>query len=235
MSKNPLFLRNYTCPICKTSFKSHSIRSSAVYVERREPDLHVIYRGHSPLHYSIIVCPTCEYASSNSTFNESLPAEIEVPLARALNILKRDGRPDFGGERDADLALQCFRLAVRTAQLKKVPPGELAGVFLGTAWVARETGQGEIESKYRKEALKYYLEAYNSSSEIGNLNDLQAAYLIGELYRQEKNYQEAVNWFNVVISNPQIKSHPSIEKMAREQWALSREEAQREKNNCFTA
>ncbi|NLL86769.1 MAG: DUF2225 domain-containing protein, partial [Syntrophomonadaceae bacterium] len=35
MSKNPLFLRNYTCPICKTSFKSHSIRSSAVYVERR--------------------------------------------------------------------------------------------------------------------------------------------------------------------------------------------------------
>lgn len=230
MSNNPLFLRKYTCPLCKTPFNSHSIRSSAVYVERREPDLHVIYRGHSPLHYSIIVCPTCEYAASNSTFNESLHDEVEVPLSRALKALKEDNRPDFSGERDADLALQCFRLAVRTAQLKKVPPGELAGVFLGTAWVARETGEAEIESQYRKEALKYYLEAYNSSSQIGNLNDLQVAYLIGELYRQEKNYQQAVNWFNVVISNPQIKSHPSIEKMAREQWSLSREEAQQEKN-----
>jgi hypothetical protein len=48
MSNNPLFLRKYVCPLCKTSFKSNSIRSSAVYVERREPDLHVIYRGHSP-------------------------------------------------------------------------------------------------------------------------------------------------------------------------------------------
>ena len=189
----------------------------------------MIYRGHSPLHYSIIVCPTCEYATSNSTFSESLHDEVEVPLSRALKVLKEDNRPDFCGERDAELALQCFRLAVRTAQLKKVPPGELAGVFLGTAWVARETGKTEIESQYRKEALQYYLEAYNSSSQIGNLNDLQAAYLIGELYRQEKNYPQAVNWFNVVISNPQIKSHPSIEKMAREQWALSREEAQQEK------
>lgn len=225
-SNNPLFLRQYTCPLCKTSFKSHSVRSSAVYVEKREADLHVIYRGHSPLHYSIVVCPTCEYAASNSTFNEPLPDKLEVQLARALKVLKGENRPDFGGERDVNVALLCFQLAVRTAQLKKVSPAELAGLLLGTAWVAREADQPEIEAEYRREALKYYQQAYQDSDQIGNLNELQVAYLIGELYRREAEYQQAVNWFNLVISHKQIKSNPSIEKMAREQWALCREEAQ---------
>lgn len=225
-SNNPLFLRQYTCPLCEATFKSCSVRSSAVYVEKREADLHVIYRGHSPLYYSTIVCPTCEYAASNSTFNEALQDKQQVQLARALKALKGGKRPDFGGERDANLAMQCFQLAVRTAQLKKVSPGELAGLLLGTAWIAREAGQSEIEAEYRREALKYYLQAYQDSFQVGNLNELQLAYLIGELYHREKDYQQAVNWFNLVISNNKIKANPSIEKMAREQWALSREEAQ---------
>jgi len=225
-NNNPLFFRQYTCPICKTSFKSYSIRSSAVYVERRETDFHVIYRGHSPLHYSIIVCPICEYAASNSTFNNDLPDKQQVQLARALKALKADNRPDFGGERDAKLAMQCFQLAVRTAQLKKVSPGELAGLLLGTAWVAREANHSQVETEYRREALKYYLQAYHDSYQLGNLNELQVAYLIGELYRREKEYQQAINWFNLVISHKNIKSNPSIEKMARDQWALCREEAQ---------
>jgi uncharacterized protein (DUF2225 family) len=225
-SANPLFLRQYTCPLCETSFKSYSIRSSAIYVERREADLHVIYRGHSPLHYSVIVCPTCEYAASNSTFNESLPDKVQLQLARALKVLKGSNRPDFCGERDANIAVLCFQLAVRTAQLKKVSPGELAGLLLGTAWVAREADRLEIETEYRREALKYYLQAYHDSYQVGNLNELQVAYLIGELYRQEKDYQQAVNWFNLVVSHKHIKANPSIEKMAREQWALCREEVQ---------
>ncbi|NLU48304.1 MAG: DUF2225 domain-containing protein [Syntrophomonadaceae bacterium] len=225
-SNNPLFFRHYTCPICETAFKSYSVRSSATFVEKRESDFHIIYRGHSPLHYSIVVCPVCEYAASNSVFNQALPKEQQLQLARALKILKKDNRPDFGGERDAYLAMQCFQLAVRTAQLKKVPPGELAGLLLGTAWVAREANQPEIEVEYRREALKYYLQAYHDSYNLGNLNELQVAYLIGELYRRDKEYQEAINWFNVVIGHKNIKSNPTIEKMAREQWALCREEAQ---------
>lgn len=225
-SNNPLFFRQYTCPICSTSFQSYSVRSSAVFVEKREPDFHVLYRGQSPLHYSIVVCPTCEYAASNSTFNNDLPKEQQIQLARALKILKGSNRPDFGGERDAHLAMQCFQLAVRTAQLKRVPPGELAGLLLGTAWVAREANQTQIEEEYRREALKYYLQAYHDSYQLGNLNELQVAYLIGELYRREKDYQQAINWFNVVISHKNIKTNPSIEKLARDQWALCREEAQ---------
>ena len=226
-SKSPLFLRQYTCPLCDTSFKSYSVRSSAIYVEKREPDFHVLYRGPSPLYYSIIVCPQCEYAASNTIFSKPLPVPQQQQLAQALKVLKKSDRPDFCGERDAHLAMQCFQLAVRTAQLKRVSPGELAGLLLGTVWVAREANEPEIVAVYRREALKYYLEAYNSSSsQIGNMNDLQAAYLIGELFRQEKDYQQAINWFNVVISNPRIKSEPSIEKMAREQWSLSRQEAQ---------
>lgn len=226
---NPFFSKNYSCPVCMTSFASYSVRSSATYVEKREADFHIWYRGVSPLYYSIIVCPSCEYAASNTQFNLPIPPQQIQQLSIALMQLKRPDRPDFGEERDVFKALQCFQLAVRSAQLKKVPTGELAGLLLSTAWLAAEAGQSDLESEYRREALKYYLEAYHhDSSRIGNLNDLQAAYLIGELFRREHDYGQAINWFNQVIIHPQIKSHPSIEKMARDQWALSREQSQAE-------
>lgn len=225
-NKNPFFAREYTCPVCMTSFSSLSVRSSAAFVEKRESDFHTIYRGISPFHYSIVVCPTCEYASSSQRFSESLPIGQVQPLSVALIKLKSSDAPYFCEERDLSAVLQAFQLAVRTAQLKKVAAGELAGLLLGTAWIAREMGQTVVEFDYRKEALKYYLEAYqNGSSQIGGLNDLQICYLIGELFRHLQDYPEAVNWFNKVIVHPEIKKNPTIEKAARDQWALAREQA----------
>ncbi|MDD3853704.1 MAG: DUF2225 domain-containing protein [Syntrophomonadaceae bacterium] len=223
-NSNKLFARNYSCPICKTSFTSMAVRRSASYVLEKESDLHIIYRGLSPLHYSIIVCPGCSYAASNSTFNDDLPDKISIQLAGALLKLKSEKLPDFNEERNIDTALISMQMAIRTAQLKKVPPAELAGLLLGAAWLSRETGNQDLEFKYMREALAKYIEAYqNGSDSIGNLTDVQAVYLIGELNLRLGNYNEAVNWFNQVIFHKSIKNYPQIEKQAREQWALARE------------
>lgn len=224
---NPAFFnREYSCPICKTTFNSLSVRSSSTYVEEKESDFHVIYRGISPLHYSIIVCPTCEYAASNTSFSKDINSKLAEQLAIALSQLKSNDSTNFSEERDLPTTLKAFQLAIRTAQLKKVSAAELSGLLLAAGWIARELKHIELEKVYINEALKYYLEAfYSGSGAIGNLSDLQATYLIGELYRRCGEYKEAINWFNKVISHKDIKRNPNIEKMARDGWTLARDEA----------
>ena len=130
-------------------------------------------------------------------------------------------------KRNVDTALISMQMGIRTAQLKKVPPAELAGLLLGAAWISREIGNEELEHTYMREALTNYIEAYkNGSDSIGNLSDVQAVYLIGELNLRLGNYNEAVNWFNQAIFHKNIKKYPQIEKQARDQWALARENFQ---------
>jgi uncharacterized protein (DUF2225 family) len=228
MTANNLFFeKKFDCPVCKTNFTSLAIRSSRVYVQSKEADLHVIYRGVSPLHYSIIVCPACYYAASTKSFSQEINPILLAKLTQALYQLRPKSAIAYNQERDLDKALGSFKLAIRSAQLKQVRAGELAGLFMGAAWIARETGNQELENIYLKEALTHYLEAYNNDFQsIGNMSDVQATYLIGELYRRNGDSKEAVNWFNRVIAHKYIKQYPHIEKLTREQWTLAREQAQ---------
>ncbi len=226
LDNSPFYERSFTCPVCSKIFKSYAIRSSKVNAEKREPDFHTIYKGVSPLHYTIVVCPSCYYAASNNLFGQEIPDRIVQQLSQALPKIIPADTPDFCHERDLTLALRSYQLGIRSGQLRKARPGELAGLFLGAAWMAREKGEEELEKEYVMQALQSYLEAFNRDfRSIGNMSDVQATYLIGELYRQTGNASEAISWFNKAIFHRNIKQYPQIEKIAREQWALAREMA----------
>ena len=55
------------------------------------------------------------------------------------------------------------------------------------------------------------------------MDELKLGYLLGEINRRLGNKDEAVKWFNGILSNPNINSNPMLEKMVREQWRLTRE------------
>lgn len=221
----PFFDRHYTCPVCRMKFSSLSVRSSRVYVQKKESDFHTIYKDISPLHYSIVVCPACHYAASQTGFDQSLPAKTAGQLSAALALMSAE-KLNYGGERDLHTALASFQLAIRSAQLKKAPAAEIAGLILGSAWTSREKGDKGLENTYLEQALRFYLQAYQQSEHsIANMNEVQAAYLIGELYLRLGQYNEAVNWFNHVISHHNVKAYPAIEKLARDEWAAAREES----------
>ena len=225
------FPRKFSCPLCMTNFTSLQIKSSTVYVEKRESDFRTVYRGHSPFHYYIIVCPTCEYAKTVSTFNTPLDKEKALILSEALYQLRSPETFSHQEERDLDTALECFQLGIRTAQLLQVPSGELAGIILGTAWIAREMENTKLENYYIEQAVAHYVKAYQQSSQsIGNLSDIQVLYLIGELYRKIGNYSESLTWFSRVLSNPKIRANPQLEQQTRDQWGLAREQAKAEGN-----
>jgi len=223
---SPYYDKKYFCPVCNTEFKSFAVRSSHAVANSRDADFHTIYSGVSPLHYTIVVCPTCYYAASNNVFGNEIEDRILNPLANALIQIKPTNPPDFLHERNLDIALHSFELAIRSAQLRKARPGELAGLFLGLAWMAREKGNNDLDKDYCLKALQCYLEAFNRDfRSIGNMNDVQVTYLVGELYRRTDNYAEAINWFGKAVFNKNIKQNPQLEKTAREQWALAKEQA----------
>lgn len=219
----PFYERNYICPICEMKFSSLAIRSSAIYFEKRESDFHNIYRGLNPLHYSIAVCPKCNYAASQKSFSQKLSSVKLGQLKQALAIL--DARDtNFTKERDLSTALESLQLAIRTAQLKKSSYGEIAGLLHAVAWICRENCNEKLEKMYLKQAREYYQLGYEqSTSNIGNLSDIQVSYLIGEISLRLGQYREAIQWFNLTINNPNIKLNRGLETQTRDQWSLARE------------
>ncbi|MGE5404815.1 MAG: DUF2225 domain-containing protein, partial [Candidatus Saccharibacteria bacterium] len=62
----------------------------------------------------------------------------------------------------------------------------------------------------------------------GNLDRLSFMYLIGELHRRLKKYDDSIYWFNKVITDKDIKKNIRLDKLTREQWQLARQQAKNE-------
>jgi hypothetical protein len=49
-------------------------------------------------------------------------------------------------------------------------------------------------------------------------------YLLGELSRRLGKYNDAIRWFGKAVTSPEKGENPRIEKLAREQWILAKEQ-----------
>ncbi len=208
------------CPVCGRKFPVWKVRKSALPVEGRDADFYVRYEGgFDPSFYSVWVCAYCGYAAGDPGFAEVSQAERKL-LGDAL---KGHPVPDVAGERDFIKALAAYDQAIFCTQARRGRAGALASLYLKTAWAHRARGdQGERE--YLEKALDAYRTAFQTESE-GRMSPLMMAYLIGELSRRIGNYKDAVQYFSMVIKDGTDKDQ-NIINLAREQWRLSRDEAQ---------
>ena len=219
-----LYDKSVKCPICNNSFSSKRMRSSACRIEKREEDFCVVYKGHNPMHYEILVCPQCGYAASENSFDSLTPTET----AKIREILcgKVIGR-SFCGERSINDALDSFKLALFIAQARDAKKSTLGGLCLKLAWIYREM-KSDKENVFLAHALENYKEAYNVEPlPFGNLDEISIQYLMGELSRRLENFDDAVFWFNKAIMNPERRANPRIEKMARDQWSLAKDQSKK--------
>lgn len=218
------FQQEKICPVCDEKFKTTRVRSSSCVVVKRDTDFCVYYKDINPLHYSIFVCPHCNYASLDKNFPDPLNPAEKLRLQKGLSILRRD-EPDMTGERNAQLALRANELAIQSAQIKKAGPGLIGSLYLRAAWFAREIGQNEIENKYIEQARQLYKQSFEQERlAASKMSETRMMYIIGELHRRAGLYQEAVKWFSQVVSHKAIKKEPEIERLARDQWVLAKEE-----------
>jgi uncharacterized protein len=216
-----LYEKDFKCPICNNNFSSKRVRVSSYRVDRRYEDFYTTYKGDSPMHYEILVCPNCGYAASENNF-DNLSAKELNSLKETLSgkVVNRS----FCGERTVNDALDSFKLALFIAKSRDAKDSIIAGLTLKLAWIYREM-KDEKELEFLQYTLDYYKQAYDKENlPLGNLDEISVQYLLGELSRRVNKLNDAIFWFNKAVSNPERISNPRIEKMAREQWMMVKEQ-----------
>ena len=220
---SPFYKKKYLCPLCKMEFTSLAVRSSKINLVERETDFHPVYRGPSPLHYSIIVCPLCNYATSVKNFDLPLSEQSMHILAVALQHLS-EKRADLTGLRNLEDVLQCMEKAINIATLKQDDEDRIASLYLYKGWIAREIGNADLEESCLNDSLdKLYYVFNHHSSGVCVFNDVQLTYLLGELNLRLGVPAEAVQWFAKTVNHRDIKSYPQIEKLTRDRWSDARD------------
>lgn len=216
-----LYSKKMTCPICSKQFSSLKAKVNACRVEKKDEDFCIHYVDLNPTYYEVFVCPFCGYAATENTFSEINDTEIKL-LSDAFSG-RKVGR-SFCTERSLDDAIAVFKLAIYTAELRKAKSSLLAGLCLKLAWMYRFAGDKQ-EDVFLDYALKHYWEAFDKEGlPIGNLNEISMMYLLGELSRRVGKLNDAIVWFGKAVSSPDRVSSPRIERMARDQWSLAKEE-----------
>lgn len=219
-----LYDKNIKCPICNNPFSSKRLRASACRVDKRDEDFCTFYKSHNPMHYEILVCPHCAYAASENSFDNLSQKEIatikELLSGKVIN-------RSFCGERTITDALDSFKLALFLAKSRNAKNSIIAGLSLKLAWIYREM-KDEKEIGFLEHALENYKVAYDKEDlPLGNLDEISVQYLLGELSRRLHKLNDAVFWFNKAVSNPERSQNPRIEKLAREQWAVVKEQSRK--------
>ncbi len=216
-----LYSKKVTCPVCKKQFSSMKAKVNSCKVEKKDEDFCTHYVDLNPLYYEIFVCPFCAYSAAENSFEEI--TEIEIKLLKDAFSGRTVGR-SFCTQRGLNDAVAACKLAIHTAELRKAKSSTLAGLCLKLAWLYRFAGdkQEEIFLKY---ALQNYLAAFdNEEFPIGNLNEISMMYLLGELSRRLGQLNDAIVWFGKAVMSPEREENPKIEKLAREQWNLAKEQ-----------
>jgi uncharacterized protein (DUF2225 family) len=123
-----------------------------------------------------------------------------------------------------DDAIATFKLAIYTAELRNAKASLIAGLCLKLAWLYR-FAEDKQENVFLEHAMEKYLEAFDKEElPFGNLNGISVMYLLGELSRRLGKLNDAIAWFGKAVSSPERGSNPRIERMARDQWALAKEQ-----------
>lgn len=223
-----LYLKKVTCPICGNQFSSMKAKIKSCKVKKKDEDFCTHYEDLNPMYYEVFVCPVCAYAAPESSFNEITEKEVKI-LKEAFS--GREVGRSFCARRSLEDAIAAWKLAIYTAELIESNAGVLAGLCLKLAWLYRFK-EDKQEEQFLNFALVNYLEAFDKEPlPIGNLNEISMMYLLGELSRRLGKLDDAITWFGKAAASPERKENPMIEKLAREQWALTWEQ-HKESEKC---
>jgi uncharacterized protein len=214
----PLFDVSVKCTYCDNNFQSSRVRPSFKKATKTDSDFCIHYKEINPDYYVVRICPFCGFASTENFSNKMTSAqksEFEQKVARKWTM------KEYGKIRSWEDALQCYKLALLCAQIKDEKVRVIAGILHHIAWLYRYKEDWEQEKRFLEFALDAYVSVFET--EGSSLNNAKLMYLLGELSRRLRNYNEAVKWFGRIINDRSIMDSGMI-KASREQWATTRED-----------
>lgn len=214
----PLFQIKVTCICCEESFQTSRVRPSLKKAVKTDTDFCSYFKTVNPDYYVVRVCPICGFASTEN-FVERLNEKQRTAYYEKMG--NQWQYRDYGGERSANHAMECYKLSLLTAQAIGEKERVIAALLHHIAWLYRYEGKSEQEIRFIRFARDCYVRVYET--ERDSISNARLMYLIGELTRRLREYHEAVRWFGRVIHDKKIVDAAMI-RASREQWQLIREE-----------
>ncbi|MFC5469959.1 DUF2225 domain-containing protein [Cohnella suwonensis] len=214
----PLFQIKIDCICCESSFQTSRVRPSLKKAVRTDTDFCSYFKTVNPDYYVVRVCPQCGFTSTeNST--ERLNQKMKTAYYEKIG--QQWKYRDYGGERTLETAMECYKLALLTAQAIGEKDRVIAALLHHIAWLYRYEGKKEQEIRFIEFAKDAYVRVYET--ERDSISNARLMYLIGELHKRLGLFQEAVRWFGRVIQDKKIVDAAMI-RASREQWQAIREE-----------
>ncbi|WP_199620589.1 DUF2225 domain-containing protein [Paenibacillus alkalitolerans] len=217
---DPLYQISVNCLQCGRDFKTSKVRPSFKKAVRSDTDFCTYYKpgSENPDFYVVRVCPFCGFAATEN-FSQKMTDRQRAQFQQKIGA--NWSCRDYGSRRTAEDAMFAYKLALLCSQIAGERERVTAGLLHHIAWLYRNEGNAEAEERFLRFALDSYIKVYEL--EGIDLNNARLMYLIGELNRRLKQYQEAVKWFGRVINDKKIMDAGMI-RACREGWAATRED-----------
>ena len=199
-----LYEKKITCTFCEHTFQTMKVRTRALKVKKIETDFCTIYEDESisPYLYFVNVCPKCGF-SFTEQFSPYFTKESK--------------------ERSYDDAIITYKLALISAQTKHEPMIIIAGLYMRLAWLYRKLQNEEQEQRFLRLSLQSYEESYgNGDYSSKGMATIRLEYLIGEINFRLGKFQEALQFYNRVVSQEKQTTERALVKQARQQWRAVR-------------
>lgn len=208
-----LFDKHFTCPVCDYPFSTRFVRAGRLKLSGKDTDMRPIYEIMDPLKYDIITCDKCGYSSLIKYFGKL--------STRQMRDIRDEVGNSFSGIDNSlsvfsyEDALVRYKLALICAMVKKAKNSELGYICLKTSWIYRgmreslpEDKKDEADALYADE-LECVENAYETFSKalsnealpIAGMDENTLMYLLAELARKLKKYDDAARLIGSVITN----------------------------------
>ncbi len=185
---------DFKCPVCGTKVKSMVTLSMTTFGSTR--DFQKQGAIGSYYYEMIISCPSCHFAGYQEDFKKDVPPEIKEKVLKELKPVN-PGKP-------LDNATEC-EFAAKIYEWKKAESSGIANIYLLGSYFLRKAGGEEKKRRMEFQAKTCkYLEDALSKGEIKDKQKPAVQYLIGELYRRQGKFDDAVKWFDLSLKQKEI-------------------------------
>jgi uncharacterized protein (DUF2225 family) len=215
---DPLFQIKMNCICCESSFQTSRVRPSFKKAMKTDTDFCTYFKTINPDFYVVRVCPNCGFAATEN-FSERINEKQRTAYYERIG--NQWKHRDYGREREAAEAMECYKLSLVTAQAIGEKDRVVAALLHHIAWLYRYEDKKEQENRFLKFALDAYVRVYET--ERDSLSNARLMFLIGDLNRRLGDFHEAVRWFGRVINDKKIVDAAMI-RASREQWQNIRED-----------
>jgi uncharacterized protein (DUF2225 family) len=192
-------LRNedFSCPACGNTFNDGVVMSMGS--SGMDTDFRPHYWGVDPLRFFVHTCPECHYSGYQDDFQEGVRLNPILLQRIKSGMLFKDLEERLGdslkGNRPFLDGSTKYLLAARTVAASGRGFLKAAELHLRSAWCARVEAKSNVEALAQEEAVR----AYRSSMARGEVPaQMQptVVYLIGELYRRQGEFRDAIEYFS---------------------------------------